>query len=105
MTVSAARDTRFRVSEDQARRLVAEFGTPLYVLDEGHLRGRIRAYVDAFRSASPNSELSFASKANSTLAVLRIAHEEGCSIDVASEGELRAALAARIPPSACYFHG
>src|SRR4051812_35988623 len=102
MTLLTERDTRFRVSTDQARELVQGFGTPLYVIDEAHFRNRVRTYLNAFRAAYPRSELSFASKANSTLAVMRIAHQEGCSVDVASEGEFRAALAAGVSASACY---
>lgn len=105
MTSPASRDSRFRVSVDQARELVREFGTPLYVVDESHFRERIREYIQAFRAVSPRSELSFASKANSTLALIAIAYQEGCSIDAASEGELRAAFGAGAPASACYFHG
>ncbi|HVT10888.1 MAG TPA: diaminopimelate decarboxylase [Fimbriimonadaceae bacterium] len=105
MTSTPPSDNRFRVSAAQARDLVRQFGTPLYVVDEAHFRGRIREYLGAFRAAYPRSELSFATKANSTLALIAIAHREGCSIDVASEGELRAALAAGVPASACYFHG
>jgi len=105
MTVPKSIDSRFRLSADQARDLVREFGTPLYVIDENHFRARIRTYIDAFRSAYPRCELSFATKANSTLALIEIAHQEGCCIDVASEGEFRAALAAGVPASACYFHG
>lgn len=105
MPTADATDLRFRLTEDQARRLAAEFGTPLYVLEETSLRRRIRQFFDAARRADANSEVSYASKANSTLAVLAIAHQEGCSIDVASEGEFRAALAAGVPPSACHLHG
>lgn len=105
MSVPSSHDHRFRVSQDQARRLADEFGTPLYVVDEAHFRARIREYLSGFRRAYERSELSFAGKANSTLALLSIAHQEGCCIDVASEGELRAALAAGVPASACYFHG
>ncbi len=96
---------RFRASCDQAREIVRAFGSPVYVLDEAHFRGRIRAYRDAFRAAAARSELSFATKANSTVALIAIAYQEGCAIDVASEGELRAAQAAGVPASACYFHG
>lgn len=98
-------DTRFRLTEDQARKLAEEFGTPLYVIDETHLRNRIRTYVDSFKAVYSRSEISFASKANSTLAVLRIAYQEGCGIDVASEGELRATLAAGVPAARCHLHG
>ncbi len=105
MTSAVSADPRFRLNEATARSLAVEFGTPLYVIDEDHLRSKIRSYKEAFRAAWPNSELSFASKANSTLAVLAIAYQEGCVIDVASEGELRAALAAGVPASHCQLHG
>ncbi|HRF59154.1 MAG TPA: diaminopimelate decarboxylase [Fimbriimonadaceae bacterium] len=99
------RDTRLILSDVKVRELAALFGTPLYVLDEGHFRTRIRRYREAFRQAWPECEVTFASKANSTLAVLAIAYEEGCLIDAASEGELRAAIAAGVPTHRCHLHG
>ena len=105
MKLAVRADPRFRLDEAQARELSRVYGTPLYVIDESHLRSCIRRYREAFRAAWPNCELSYASKANSTLAVLAIAHQEGCVIDVASEGELRAALAAGVPASHCHLHG
>lgn len=74
-------------------------------MSESGLRSRIKRWKSAFDSAWPGAEITFASKANSTLAVLAIAHQEGCLIDVASEGELRAALAAGVPASRCHLHG
>jgi diaminopimelate decarboxylase len=105
MTVPIGRDSRFHTSPDLAKSLVAQFGTPLYVIDEAHFRSRIREYRDAFHVADPLCELSYASKANSAVALLAIAHKEGCAIDVASEGEFRAALAAGVPAADCYLHG
>ncbi len=105
MTSAVAKDTRFRLDDREAMHLASSFGTPLYVVDEGHFRNRIRAYRQAFAAAYPNSEISFASKANSTLALIAIAASEGCSIDVASEGELRAAIAAGVGPGQCHLHG
>lgn len=105
MTAAPLQDTRFRLSESQARELAEAYGTPLYVVDETHFRQRIRMYFNGFRSAFPDGQLSFASKANSTLALLKIAYLEGCSIDVASEGELRAAQRAGVPASSCHLHG
>ena len=98
-------DSRFRLTAEQANELATTYGTPLYVVDEGHFRLRIRDYVTAFRDAYSNSEVSFASKANSTLALIAIAYQEGCGIDVASEGELRVALAAGVPGQKCHLHG
>ncbi len=105
MVEAANPDTRLRLSEAQATELVRQFGTPLYVVDERNFRDRIRRYRAAFQAAADGSELSYASKANSTLALLAIAHQEGCNIDVASEGELRAAVRAGVPPGRCHFHG
>jgi diaminopimelate decarboxylase len=105
MPPSGAPDPRLRLDEATARELAREYGTPLYVLDERGLRARIRRYRSASLDANPKAELSYASKANSTLAVLAIAHSEGCLIDVASEGELRAAMAAGVPAARCHFHG
>lgn len=105
MTAVSPVDTRFRLTEAQAISLAQAYGTPLYVIDETHFRDRVRSYVEAFKAAYPRSELTYASKANSTLALIKIAHQEGCAIDVASEGELRAALEAGIRASACHLHG
>lgn len=98
-------DDRFRLTEALAHKLAQEFGTPLYAIDERSLRARIREYRDGFKAAYPKGEITFASKANSALALLKIANSEGCDIDVASEGELRAAVQAGVPAARCHFHG
>jgi diaminopimelate decarboxylase len=105
MTFPTERDSRFHAPPHLAERLAGQFGTPLYVVDEAHFRARIREYRDAFRVADPRSELSYASKANSAAALIGISYAEGCAIDVASEGELRAAQAAGVPAASCYLHG
>jgi len=105
MISSPILDTRFRLSESLALELAKTYGTPLYVVDEQHFRERIRGYLSAFRAAYDRSEISLASKANSTMALVKIAYQEGCTIDVASEGEFRVALAAGVPGSKCHLHG
>jgi diaminopimelate decarboxylase len=98
-------DGRFRLSQATAEDLAQRFGTPLYVVDEAHFRAKLRRYKAAFEAVSPGCDLNFASKANSTLALIKIAYDEGCTIDVASEGELRAAMAAGVPAQNCHLHG
>ncbi len=98
-------ESRWIPDSDVVRELGKQFGTPLYVLSEEHFRQRIKDYQTAFKNADPNGEITFASKANSVLSVLKIAYGEGCLIDAASEGELRAALAAGVPASKCHMHG
>lgn len=85
--------------------LVEEHGTPLVIYDEGALRATARAYVAAFRAHAPDVEVIYASKAYFGLAMLRIALEEGLSVDVASGGELAAALRAGFPPGRIEMHG
>lgn len=84
--------------------LARRFGTPLYVIDEEHLRARCRRYREAFARAD-NAEVIYAGKAFLTTAICRIIEEEGLSLDVASGGELHTALRAGFPPSRIYFHG
>lgn len=98
-------DTRFRLTAEEALSLQREFGTPLYVIDESGFRERIQRYRAALNSLWQRYEVSFASKANSTLALLRIAAQEGATIDVASRGELEAALRAGVPARQCHLHG
>ncbi len=100
-----ATETRLSLPDDQITDLVKAYGTPLYVIDEAHLRQKIRAYLSAFRAVYAKGELTYATKANSTLAVLKIAADEGLLIDVASEGEFRAALEVGISASRCHMHG
>jgi diaminopimelate decarboxylase len=85
--------------------LVAEVGTPAYIYAEDDVRARARAYLGAFRALGSDHEVLYASKAAPFVAACRIAREEGLSIDVASGGELAAALRAGFEPARIYLHG
>lgn len=85
--------------------LAEEHGTPLVVYDEGALRGMARAYRAAFSALAPDVDVIYASKAYFGQAMLRLACEEGLCVDVASGGELFAALNAGFPPERIYMHG
>ena len=80
--------------------LAAEYGTPLFVYDEAHLRERCRQTVAAFGDGAV-----YATKAFLCLAMARLAHEEGMRLDVATEGELFVALQAGVPAERLVFHG
>jgi diaminopimelate decarboxylase len=85
--------------------LAHEFGTPAYVYAEDDIRSRARAYLDAFSARTDDFEVIYASKAAPFVAACRLAREEGLSIDVASGGELAAALRAGFEPERIYLHG
>ncbi len=80
--------------------LAAEFGTPLFIYDEAHLRARCREAVASF-----GRHATYASKAFMCKAMAKLAYEEGMSIDVATGGELHIALAAGVPAINLVMHG
>jgi diaminopimelate decarboxylase len=80
--------------------LAEEYGTPLFVYDEDHLRARCREAVAAFGDG-----VAYATKAFLCRAMARLAHEEGMHLDVASGGELHIALSAGVPAERIVLHG
>ena len=81
--------------------LTQQFGTPLFVYDETHLRMRCREAVAAFGADA----VVYATKAFLCTAMARLAHEEGLLLDVATGGELFVALHAGVPADRCVMHG
>ena len=83
------------------RDLVAEHGSPAYVLDEADFRARARAFREAF----DDYDVYYAGKAFLCTTVARWVAQEGLSLDVCSAGELTVALRAGTDPSRIGFHG
>ena len=85
--------------------LAAQYGTPLYLMDEDRLRHNMRVYTEAFRRHFPaGSRVLYASKANAFRQIYRIAQEEGLGVDVVSAGEIHTAHAAGFDMALAYFH-
>ncbi|HEX9824621.1 MAG TPA: diaminopimelate decarboxylase [Actinomycetota bacterium] len=82
-----------------AEDLASEFGTPLVVVDEGHVRARCRAFVGAFDRAL------WAVKAFPAQALIDIVRREGMGLLAATGGELDTCLRAGAPPEAIVLHG
>ncbi|MXW42278.1 MAG: diaminopimelate decarboxylase [Acidimicrobiia bacterium] len=80
--------------------LAQEFGTPLFVYDEDHIRIRCRQAREAFLGS-----VAYASKAFLCLAMAKLICEEGLDIDVATGGELHVALTAGVPAARIVMHG
>ena len=89
--------------------LVAEFGTPLFVLDEQDARGRaaeIHAAFDReFARIGSTAKVYYAGKAFLTMQVAAWMIDAGLNIDVCSGGELAVALAAGVDPARLGLHG
>lgn len=85
--------------------LAAEFGTPLYVMDEALIRQNCRTYKSAFAREYGDCEIAYAGKAFIVMAMCALVAQEGMWLDVASAGELYTALRGHFPPERVIFHG
>jgi diaminopimelate decarboxylase len=94
-------DGALEIGGVDVRDLVAEHGSPAYVLDEADFRGRARAFAEAFA----DYDVYYAGKAFLCTTVARWAAEEGLCLDVSSDGELSVALRAGFDPARIGYHG
>jgi diaminopimelate decarboxylase len=92
-----------------ATELAAQFGTPLYVVDERDARDRAAelkaAFDDAFEGVGSHATVYYAGKAFLSTEIARWMTAAGLNIDVCSGGELAVALAAGVDPARLGFHG
>lgn len=80
-------------------------GTPLVVYDAAAIRDQARAFRDALAATGVGGEVVYASKAYFGRAALALIAGEGLAVDVASGGELAAALRAGVPAGRIHLHG
>lgn len=86
--------------------LADQFGTPLYVFDEDHIRTMMRVYRQTLdKEYGGHGMVLYASKAFSCEAMYKIAESENIGVDVVSGGEFYTALRAGFPPQKIYMHG
>lgn len=86
-------------------KLAEKYGTPLYIYDVNLIRERARGFKQTFDRLGVPSQVAYASKAFSSIAMIQLVEEEGLSLDVVSSGELFTALSAGFPPERIHFHG
>jgi diaminopimelate decarboxylase len=99
-TAEIGPDGRLSVGGCRLDDLAEQFGTPLFVYDEEHLRRRCREAVEVFGDG-----VAYATKAFLCLAMARLVHEEGMHLDVATGGEMHVALTAGAPADRLILHG
>lgn len=85
--------------------LARKYGTPLMIYDIETVRNNIALFKEALTSYPGAYEISYASKAFSSLAMYQIIKQEEISIDVVSGGELYLARQADFPSHKINFHG
>ncbi len=84
-------------------RIAAAVGTPFYCYSSAGLEAQYRRFCSAF--AEQGATIYYALKANHNLAIIHSFARLGAGADVVSEGELRRALAAGVPPERIVFSG
>ncbi|MGV0581919.1 MULTISPECIES: diaminopimelate decarboxylase [Mycolicibacterium] len=82
--------------------IAAQFGTPVFVIDEDDFRSRCREMAAAFGGGE---NVRYAAKAFLCTEIARWVDEEGLALDVASGGELAVALHAGFPAERIALHG
>ena len=100
-TSVASEDGRLSIGGVDVIDLAAEFGTPLFVYDEDHLRARCREARQVFGDGGA----IYATKAFLCRAMAKLVHSEGLRLDVATGGELFIALEAGVPADRLVLHG
>jgi diaminopimelate decarboxylase len=99
----AYRDGELFAEKVPVARVAEAVGTPFYIYSASKMRARYHEFAAAFAPDAPM--ICYAIKANSNQTVLRLFAGLGAGADVVSEGELRRALAADIPPQRIIFSG
>ena len=83
--------------------IAAAVGTPVYVYSTATLERHFTVFRDAFTARKPL--IAYAVKANPNLAVIATLAKLGAGADTVSEGEIRRALTAGVPPERIVFSG
>ena len=97
------RDGTLHAEAVSLERLAREVGTPFYCYASGALEDSYGAMAAALSDLP--ATICYALKANGNLAVVHSLARLGAGADVVSEGELRLALAAGVPPGKIVFAG
>ena len=88
-------------------RVAEAVGTPVYVYSTATLERHYGVFRDALAAHPALGEplIAYALKANANVAVVRTLARLGAGADTVSEGEIRRALAAGVPPERIVFSG
>jgi diaminopimelate decarboxylase len=108
-SVTRGDDGAIVVGGMDVRELAAEFGTPLYIIDEADMRARAAEFRDHFAAAfgrhHAHVDVYYASKAMLSSRIAKWMYDEDLFMDVASGGELELALRGGMPAKRIGLHG
>lgn len=87
------------------KKLAEEFGTPLYVYDQGRIEENYRRLLKAYRELYPHFEIFYAIKANNNPAIVKTLADLGAGADTSCIEEILLAKMVGIHPSKILFTG
>tara|TARA_B100001741_G_scaffold269154_1_gene236100 strand:- start:496 stop:1710 length:1215 start_codon:yes stop_codon:yes gene_type:complete len=96
-------NNNFFVEKVNSKKLVKNFGTPIYCYSYEKLKKNINNFKSNFRKLKPL--ICFSIKSNSNLNIIKEVKKLGLGADVVSKGELMQALKAGINPKKIVFSG
>jgi diaminopimelate decarboxylase len=85
--------------------MIAQYGSPLYVISEKVIRDTYQEALSAFKTRYPKVQFAWSYKTNYLNAVCNIFHQEGSWAEVVSGFEFEKALANGVPGSKIIFNG
>lgn len=103
----SSRGKELFIEERSTVSLAQEFGTPLFVVSENHLRQNLHMYRDEFTQRWPEGPIRImpSLKANPLIAIRRILTDENTGCDVFGPGELEAAIRGGVPAEQISVNG
>ena len=89
----------------EAKNLVAEFGSPLFVIDKSDFYLRTNAWKNALKNEFSDAQIYYAAKSFISVEIAKWLKDLDVGLDVCSAGELQVALTAKFPAKNIEFHG
>ena len=77
------------VKPSHISKMVSQYGTPLYLIDEDTLHSKVKELCKAYAKFNGPLKIAYSIKANFTPAILRAFIKDGIAFDLTSIGELR----------------
>ena len=99
------KNNKLHIGVYSLEQLAKEYGTPLYIYDEVHMRNKISRYVDNFKSDKYNCMVVYATKAFLAPYLANILKEYGVYADAVSGGDLYLLEKANYPMNMIVLHG
>lgn len=82
-----------------------KYKTPLMVYDEAMIRNQCRRFHQSLKQSGLKYNISYASKAFTSIQLFKLMQQEQMGLDVVSMGELYTAIQSGFDPNHIHFHG